>query len=90
VNRTVGYAVIGYVSSLVAEQPEHAIAVELKTRLAIGVVPAIIGSCTPFVEGTADHVPERRMGVFGVSLILTGFRLQSVQYWLVLFDVSVR
>jgi hypothetical protein len=90
VNRTVGYAVTGCVSSLVAQQPEHAIAVGLKTGLAIGVVTAIIGSCTPFVEWTADHLPERRMGVFGVSLILIGFALQSVQYWLVLFDVSVR
>jgi hypothetical protein len=30
------------------------------------------------------------MGVFGVGLILVGFALQSVQYWLALLDVSVR
>jgi hypothetical protein len=81
-NRTVGYAVSGYVSSLVAQQSEHALAVGLKTGLAIGVVTAVAGSFTPFVEWTADHVPEKRMGVFGVGLILIGFTLQSVQYWL--------
>src|ERR1700722_10736003 len=43
-NRAVGYAVTGYVSSLVAQQPEHAIAVGLKTGLAIGIVTAISGS----------------------------------------------
>ena len=48
------------------------------------------GSCTPFIEWIADHVPEKRMGVFGVGLILIGFALQSVQYWLALLDVSVR
>ena len=89
-NRTVGYAVVGYVSSLVAQHPEHAIAVGLKAGLAIGLVTAIAGSCIPFVEWTADHVPARRMGVFGVGLILIGFTLQSVQYWAALLDVNVQ
>lgn len=89
-SRTVGYAVAGYISSLVARQPEHAIAVGLKAGFAIGVVTAIFGSFTPLVEWTADHVPERRMGVIGVGLILIGFTLQSVQYWVALLDVSVR
>jgi hypothetical protein len=89
-NRTAGYAVTGYLSSLVARQPEHAIAVGLKTGFTLGVVTVIVGSCTPFVEWTADHVPARRMGAFGVVLILIGFLLQSVQYWMALLDVSVR
>jgi hypothetical protein len=89
-NRTAGYAVAGYVSSLVAQHREHAIAVGLKTGLVLGVVTAVVGSFTPFVEWTADHLPERRMGVLGVGLILIGFTLQSVQYWLALLDVSVR
>lgn len=89
-NRAVGYAVTGYVSSLVAQQPEHAIAVGLRAGLAIGLVTAISGAFTPFIEWKADHVPERSMGVFGVGLILIGFTLQSVQYWMALLDVSVR
>jgi hypothetical protein len=89
-NRTAGYAVTGYVSSLVAQQRVHAIAVGLRTGLAIGVVTAIIGSCTPLIEWAADHVPARRMGALGVGLILIGFTLQSVQYWATLLDVSVR
>jgi hypothetical protein len=89
-NRTVGYAVTGYVSSLVAQEPEHAIAVGLKTGLTLGVVTAVAGAFAPFVEWTADHVPERGMGVFGVGLILVGFMLQSVQYWVALLDISVR
>jgi hypothetical protein len=89
-NRTAGYAVTGYVSSLIALQPDHAIAVGLRTGLALGVVTAVIGSCTPFIEWMADHVPARRMGVIGVGLILIGFALQSIQYWLTLLDVTIR
>jgi hypothetical protein len=88
-NRAAGYAAAGYLSSLVAQEG-HAVAVGLKTGLSIGVVTAVIGSFTPFVEWTADHVPERRMGVLGVGLILIGFLLQSVQYWATLLNVSVR
>jgi hypothetical protein len=89
-NRAVGYMVTGYVSSLAAQQRDHAIAIGLKTGIAIGAVTAIAGSCTPVIEWMADHVPERRMGVFGVALILIGFTLQSVQYWLALLDVRIR
>ena len=89
-NRTAGYALTGYVSSLVAHQREHAIAVGLRSGLAIGLVTAIAMPFMPVVEWTADHLPERRMGVFGVGLILLGFALQSVQYWVALLDVRVR
>ncbi|HMD48547.1 MAG TPA: hypothetical protein VKG79_05595 [Bryobacteraceae bacterium] len=67
-NRTVGYAVAGYVSSLVALQPQHALAVGLRTGLAIGLVTGMLGPFSPFVEWTADHLPARRMGVYGVAL----------------------
>jgi hypothetical protein len=89
-NRTVGYTATGYLSSLVAQQREHAVAVGLKAGLVIGAVTAIVGPLTPFIEWRADHVPERRMGVFGIGLMLMGFALQSVQYWVALLDVPVR
>ena len=57
-----GYVVAGYISSLVAQKREHAIAVGLKTGLAIGVVTAIVDSFTPFVEWMADRVPEKARG----------------------------
>ncbi|MGO4883723.1 MAG: hypothetical protein ACLP59_23325 [Bryobacteraceae bacterium] len=89
VNRTVGYSVAGYVSALVGHRAA-ALSVGVKAGLVVGVVTAIAGSCTPFVEWFADHAPARRMGVYGVGLILGGFALQSVQYWFALLDVSVR
>lgn len=88
-NRAVGYAIAGYLSSLVSEHREHAVAVGLRAGLTIGVVTAVAVSFTPFVEWTADHIPEKRMGVWGIGMILTGFALQSLQYWTVLLDINV-
>jgi hypothetical protein len=90
VNRTAGYAVAGYLSSLVAGQHEHAIVVGLRTGATLGVVTVIAGSFVPFVEWEADNLPAKRMGAVGVGLILIGFALQSVQYWLVLLNIGVR
>jgi hypothetical protein len=90
VNRTFGYAATGYISALVSHQRADALNVGLKSGLAIGLITVIVNACTPFIEWTADHVPEKRMGVFGVALILLGFTLQSIQYWLAILDVTIR
>jgi hypothetical protein len=83
-NRTVGYAVAGFISALTAHQRANALRLGVQDGLVIGVVTAIATTCTSFVEWMADHVPEKSMGVFGLGLILAGFALQSVQYWVTL------
>jgi len=89
-NRTVGYTIAGFISAYLAQERASAWSVGMKAGLAIGVVTAIANACTPFIEWTTDHVPEKAMGVLGVGLILSGFTLQSVQYWVTLLDVTVR
>ncbi|HKD09132.1 MAG TPA: hypothetical protein VKB79_24730 [Bryobacteraceae bacterium] len=89
-NRSVGYTAAGYLSSIIARERDHALAVGLKAGLAMGIVTAAAGAFTPYIEWMADRIPERRMGVFGIGLILVGFTLQSVQYWVALLDVPVR
>lgn len=86
----VGYGVAGYLSALAAGLRADALNVGVKVGLMVGLVTVIIGAYTSFIEWRADHVPEKRMGGFGLGLILVGFMLQSVQYWVVLLDVSVR
>jgi hypothetical protein len=90
VNRTVGYSVTGYVSALTTHRLANPLSFGVNAGLAVGLVTAGASSCAPFVEWFADHVPEKRMGVFGVGLILAGFALQSVQYWVALMNVTVR
>jgi hypothetical protein len=90
VNRTIGYAAAGYISALVGHQRAKALTFGLEVGLVIGAVTAIATTCTPFVEWTADHMPEKRMGVVGVVCIVIGFTLQSAQYWVTLLNVDVR
>lgn len=42
------------------------------------------------VLGGLDNLPARRLGAFGTILLLFGLVLQSIQYWIALFDMSVR
>jgi hypothetical protein len=81
--RSVGYTAAGYGLAL-AEHLAGALSIGVKFGLVIGGVTAIVGGCMSFIEWSADHVPARRMGVLGVGFIITGFALQSVQYWLAL------
>jgi hypothetical protein len=88
--RTIGYIAAGYISALVANERANALSIGLKTGLVIGAVTGVAGGCMSFVAWIADHVPERRMGVVGVVLILIGFALQSVQYWsALLLEVNI-
>jgi MFS family permease len=74
----------------VARQPARALSFGLRIGLAVGLVTAVSAASTPLIEWAADRVPEKRMGVFGVALILLGFALQSVQYWFTLLDIRVQ
>lgn len=89
VNRTVGYVLAGLICGLLA-QGSYSMAFALKIGLVIGIATAIGGFITPYVEWEAETLPERRLGVFGICLILTGFALQSVQYWTALLDIPLR
>jgi hypothetical protein len=89
-NRTVMSSIAGYLSSLFTQHREQAVAIGLRVGLAIGLVTAVSITFAPFIEWSADHVPEKRMGVYGVILILLGFALQSVPYWMTLLDVGVK
>jgi hypothetical protein len=88
-NRTVGYLAAGYISAAVAHHQMHALMLGVKVGLAIGIVTAVGNAVMPFVEWISETIPDRRLGVLGVVLILIGFTLQSVQYWLALLDVRV-
>jgi hypothetical protein len=62
----------------------------LEFGIVAGTVSAIVSIFSPFVEWWADHLPARRLGAFGTVILLIGLILQSVQYWVVLLNVTVR
>jgi hypothetical protein len=89
-NRTVGYTVGAYLSALVAGRSALGWATSVRFGLVIGLMTAIVNLCSPFIEWSVDRAPAKRLGVFGIILILTGFSLQSVQYFVTLLDVDLR
>jgi len=68
---------------------DHAWWFAIRVGLVIGIVTGVGATVNPYIEYYADNLPERRLGVFGIGLILFGFALQSLQYRLSLFDVHL-
>jgi hypothetical protein len=60
----------------------------LKLGLAAGTVNALVGLFSPPIERWIEDLPERRLGVAGLGLIFVGMILQSIQYWIVVFELS--
>ena len=91
VNRTIGYALAGLVSAAAAQQHSRtALLFGVGMGVAIGAISALMGFFCPAIERWADRLPMRRLGVFGTFLIFSGFLLESLERWLVLFDVPIR
>jgi hypothetical protein len=87
--RTVGYMVTALICSAFIHHVEHAWSFAIRVGLVTGIVTGVGATVNPYIEYYADNLPERRLGVFGIGLILCGFALQSFQYWLALFDVRL-
>ncbi len=87
--RTASYAIAGYISATAAHHQMHAAMFGEQIGLAVGVVSAVFAVLTPYIEWAANNIPEKSLGVAGVAMILTGFGLQSVQYWVALLDVPL-
>ncbi len=90
VERTVGYIATALVCSAFVHHVNHAWWFAIRVGLVTGLVTGVVQTAIPYIEYFADNLPERRLGAFGIALILCGFTLQSVQYWLALFDVHLR
>jgi hypothetical protein len=87
--RTVGYTATALLCSALVQHVDHAWAFAIRVGLVIGIVTGMGGAVVPLIEYFADNLPERRLGAFGIVLILCGFALQSFQYWVVVLDVRV-
>src|SRR5437879_6958233 len=87
--RTVGYMVTALICSAFIHHVDHAWSFAIRVGLVTGIVTGVVVTVTPYIVCYADNLPERRLGVFGIGLILCGFTLQSFQYWLSLFDVRL-
>ncbi|HEV8145545.1 MAG TPA: hypothetical protein VGP79_04160 [Bryobacteraceae bacterium] len=87
--RTVGYTATALLCGALAGHLEHPWRFALRLGLVTGLVTASGITIIPFIEYYADNLPERRLGVFGIGLVLCGFALQSVQYWVAMLDIPI-
>ncbi len=87
--RAVGYIATALICSTFIHHVDHAWSFAIRVGLVTGIVTGVGITINPYIEYYADNLPERRLGVFGVGLILCGFALQSLQYWLALLDVGL-
>jgi len=85
--RTVGYIATALICSTFIHHVDHTWLFAIRIGLVTGIVTAVGATINPYIEYYADNLPQRRLGISGIVLILCGFALQSVQYWLALFDV---
>jgi hypothetical protein len=88
--RAAGYVVAALFCSALVHHVEHTWAFAVRVGLVVGLVTGLGQMLNPFIEYYADHLPERRLGAFGIALILCGFLMQSVQFWVALLDVKVK
>jgi hypothetical protein len=87
--RAFGYMATALACSTFIHHVTHPWAFAVRVGLVTGIVTGVGITVNPYIEYYADNLPERRMGVFGIALILCGFALQSMQYWLALLDVKL-
>jgi hypothetical protein len=85
--RTFGYFATALVCSALVHHVNWSFAI--RVGLVTGIVTGVGQTINPYIEYYADSLPERRLGVIGIGLILCGFALQSLQYWFSLFDVRL-
>jgi hypothetical protein len=87
--RTFGYIATALLCSTFVHHVDHAWRFAIRVGLVTGIVTGLGVTINPYIEYYADNLPERRLGAFGIGLIFCGFVLQSLQYWLALFDVRL-
>jgi uncharacterized membrane protein YccC len=86
--RAIGNIAAALVSSSFVHHVDHPVLFAVRVGFVTGLATAIGTLVHPYIEYYADNLPQRYLGAFGILLILFGFRLQSLQYWLALFDID--
>ncbi len=89
-NRVVGYVIGGSVSGLLANLGSQGLKFGIQAGLTIGIVSAVLAAFIPYIEWKVDRLPVRMLGAIGAGLVVLGFVLQSVQYWVTVLDVPVK
>jgi hypothetical protein len=89
ISRTLGYIASALVCGILVHRIDHPWWFATRIGLVTGIVTGLGMMLSPYIEHYADNLPQRRLGVFGIALMLCGFACQSLQYWLAMFDIRL-
>ena len=53
----------------------------LRLGVAAGTVSALVGLASPIIEWRIENMPDRRLGIAGLIMMMIGGVFQSRQYW---------
>ena len=84
--RTAGYIATALLCSAMVSHIEHPWRFAARVGLVTGAVTTVVTVVIPYIEYYADNLPARHLGAFGIWLVLAGFALQSIQYWVALLN----
>ncbi|MBV9181961.1 MAG: hypothetical protein JO356_11675 [Acidobacteria bacterium] len=87
--RAIVVSIGGVGAALLTQHGQHWILFGVRLGLAAGTVSALLSLSSPMIEWHIENLPERRLGMIGLVLIFLGVLLQSIQYWVVIFEVAV-
>jgi len=68
--RTLGYIASALVCSTFIHHVDHPWAFAIRVGLVTGIVTGVGVTFNPYIEYYADNLPERRLGAFGIGLLL--------------------
>jgi len=88
--RAVAVGIAGIVAGVLNAPRISWILFGLRLGLAAGTVNALVFLFSPALERWIENLPERRLVVAGLGLIFVGMILQSIQYWIVVFELPVQ
>jgi len=88
--RTLGFIASALACSALVRHVDHPWSFALRLGVITGLVTTVGTMLNPYIEYYADNLPQRRLGVFGICLVVCGFLMQSLQYWLEVLDVTVK
>ena len=87
--RTAGYIGTALICSALIRHVDHPWRFAIRLGVVTGIVTGVGIAVNPYIEYYADNLPARRLGAFGIWLVLFGVVLQSVQYMVVILDWPV-
>jgi len=87
--RTLGFTATALFCSAFVQPVDHPWLLAIRLALVTRLVTAVGITINPYIEYYADSLPERYLGAFGIWLVLCGFALQSIQYWIVILDIPL-